>query len=271
MSGVRRSLAGCRFLVTGASSGLGYAIAARLVGMGALVWGTSRRPDQAVFPEGVTSFALDLSDPRSVDTFWKENCLASLELDGVINNAGYATFGAIERYVDSGAEKQLDVLLLGAMQICRLAIPELRRRKGVLVNVSSLASQFPIPYQSVYSAAKAGLSAFSESLMMEEGSKGLQIIDFQPGDFCTEFHKRMSFPESEKGDERARKVWSKIQSRSDAAPKANFAANRLVKAIESGRSGTVRSGTFFQAVVAPLLDRFGSNALRRYFNMGYYK
>jgi len=267
----RRSLDGAKFLVTGASSGLGFAIAEHLIQKGAKVWGTSRSPMVVDFPEGVTPLELDLSNPQGMDAFFEKYVVDRFEFDGVINNAGYAVFGAIERSSMDDVTKQLNTLLLGAMRISKAFIPALRKRKGLLVNVSSLASEFPIPYQSVYSAAKAGLSAFSESLIMEEGSKGLQIIDFKPGDFCTDFHNRMPLPESEKGDARASGVWRKIQERSEASPKADLAARRLIQAIECGSTGIVRSGTFFQAVVAPFLNRFGSGGLRRYFNMGYYK
>lgn len=271
MSVRRRKLDKARFIITGASSGLGFATAELLMARGAEVWGTSRDLENAAFPRGVHPLTLDLSNPQSVDTFWQENDIDSLELDGVINNAGYAVFGAFERCSFEDVERQLNVLLLGIMQICRRAMPGLRARKGTLVNVSSLASEFPIPYQSVYSAAKAGLSAFSECLMMEEASNGLQIIDFRPGDLCTDFHHRMPLPDSGKRDDRVGVVWNKIQERSEAAPKASLAARKLIKGIESGSSGTIRSGTFFQSVIAPFLDRFASSKMRRHFNMSYYK
>ena len=157
---------GTKVLVTGASRGIGKAIAEALVARGALVWGTSRDPGKIAWPDGVRPLQLDLGSSSAIEAAWRSQDMEALGFDIVINNAGSGAFGRFEEVDFDVWEAQVAILLMGAMKVSRLALPGLTERAGYLVNVSSLAAEFPIPFMSAYNTAKAGLSAFSESLVI---------------------------------------------------------------------------------------------------------
>jgi short-subunit dehydrogenase len=126
------------------------------------------------------------------------------------------------------------------------------RNRGCLVHVSSIAAEFPIPYMSGYNVAKAGLSALSESLMFESRGSGPIVIDFRPGDYRTNFNVAM---QKESNSETARRAWKALEAIFASAPAPEVAAGDLRRALLSNRSGVVRSGSFFQATLAPALAR----------------
>ncbi|HKB90857.1 MAG TPA: SDR family NAD(P)-dependent oxidoreductase, partial [Opitutaceae bacterium] len=145
------------------------------------------------------------------------------------------------------------------------------RNRGALVNISSLAAEFPIPYMSGYNMVKAGLSALSESLMIEARGTKVIVLDFRPGDYRTDFNQAMqrSAPEPtqkthrEIVEKRLSRTWITLEKNLKAGPPPAHAANTLRDALLRGRSGVVRSGTFFQARLAPFLARLAPSALRR--------
>ena len=146
----------------------------------------------------------------------------------------------------------------------------LERRRGALVNVSSLAVEFALPYQAAYNMAKAGLSALNESLMYELRGTGVAVIDFRPGDYRTDFEDSVLRPpqaESPAAGEadslRQSRAWAAFSRMMQGGPRPDHAAAALRRALRRGRSGTVRTGRFFQAAVAPFLSRLGSLALKR--------
>jgi short-subunit dehydrogenase len=124
------------------------------------------------------------------------------------------------------------------------------RRRGTIVNVSSLAGAFPLPYLAAYTAAKAGLSGFTQSLMLTERGTGVRLIDFQPGDFRTAFNKAMA--RATELTPREQQAWAHLEQHLQAAPPPERAARDLLKALGKRRDGIVRSGGFFQTHVAPL-------------------
>ena len=89
-------------------------------------------------------------------------------------------------------QAQIDAMLGATLRITHAAYRGMRERnKGCLVNVSSLAAEFPLPFMSGYNVAKAGLSALSESLLFESRGSAVSVIDFRPGDYRTSFNQAM--------------------------------------------------------------------------------
>jgi short-subunit dehydrogenase len=138
----------------------------------------------------------------------------------------------------------------------------LTRKRGALVNISSIAGEFGMPYQATYNAVKAGLSALNESLMYEVKGTGVIIIDFRPGDYRTNFEGSVRRPPGAAGPGQE-KAWAAFTAMMQSGPAPAHAAESLKCALQRGRSGTVRSGRFFQAVLGPFLARFGSQGLKR--------
>jgi len=257
-------------LVTGASAGLGRAVAEMLLEEGVRVWGTARDPARLPVRPGFTAVALDLDSDASVDAAF---ALADREaggLDLVVNNAGYGLFGAFAERDFAEWQRQLDAMLVRTLRLSHRALRGmLVRNRGAVVNVSSLAAEFPIPFLSGYNAVKAGLAAFSESLMMEVATTDVIVIDFRPGDYRTGFNQTMQaasekhFASGLPQGIRQQRAWSVLEANLRAAPPPARAAADLRRALLRHRGGTVRSGTFFQARLAPLLARLVPLRLRR--------
>ncbi len=262
---------GSKALVTGASSGIGRAIAEQLRANGAEVWGTSRNPPGEGWPDGVTPLILELGSSDSIEAAWRSQSMDSIGFDIVVNNAGYGAFGRFAEIDFEDWEAQVRALLVGTMKVSRLALPGLVERSGYLVNVSSLAADFPVIFMSGYNAAKAGLSGFTESLVIEFKTSGLKVVDFRPGDIRSSFNANMLQKTGKNPEEGCvTRVWRRIEERLSASPEPEFAARKLVACISRDQVGTIRVGTFFQARVAPLLARLAPTSLTRAANVAYY-
>src|SRR3979411_2292320 len=136
-----------RILLTGASSGIGLAIAKRLTSDGHDVWGTSRDKTRLPQLERFHPIALDLLDPKSI-----ANAFAAAETEAggfevLINNAGSGHFGPAEFLPRDALEREFQTLVFGQIQLLQLALPGMRARKsGIVVNITSLASRLPMPF-----------------------------------------------------------------------------------------------------------------------------
>ncbi|HEY8996043.1 MAG TPA: SDR family NAD(P)-dependent oxidoreductase [Lacunisphaera sp.] len=254
--------------VTGASTGLGLAFSEMLLREGVAVWGTARDPGRLRARAGFHPVRLDLVDGDRAEAAFREAEREAGGFDLVINNAGYGVFGAYAQTEFVVWEKQFQVMLVNTARVAHAALGSLLiRKRGALVNISSIAGEFGMPYQSVYNAVKAGLSALNESLMYEVKGTGVMVIDFRPGDYRTDFEGSVQRPDQLGLDvpaiDRMTRVWSAFEAMMRSGPPPAHAAEALRRALLRGRSGTVRTGRFFQAVLAPLLARFGSLALKR--------
>ena len=110
----------------------------------------------------------------------------SLHLYGLINNAGYTNFGAIEDVGDHDARHQLETMLVAPMRLARLALPAMRAAGGGrIVNVSSIYGRTTTPLSGWYQAAKHGLEAASDALRMEVAGDGISVVLVEPGGFRT--------------------------------------------------------------------------------------
>lgn len=259
--------------ISGASTGLGEAFTRRLLAAGVAVWGTARDPDRLPAAcAGFHSVALELGDGPAAERVYLAADQAAGGFDLVINNAGFGAFGAFAHTDFSVWEEQLRVMLVNTARLSHAALRGMLARAatgqaGALVNISSLAGEFGMPYQAVYNTAKAGLSALNESLMYEVRGTGVIVIDFRPGDFRTDFEGSVRRPAQAGAGalqaDRMARVWRSFTAMMRSGPAPDRAAAALVAALHRGRSGTVRTGRFFQAGLAPFLARFGSLALRR--------
>jgi len=257
-------------LVTGASSGLGRAFAEMLLAEGVEVWATSRDAQRLPEHERLHPLALDLADGGSMEAFSRGMGPIFPEIDLLINNAGAGVFGAFEAIEPNDISQQLRVLLHGPIALCHQIYPHmLARGNGAVVNVASLAREFPLPYFSLYNAAKAGLSNFSRSLQTECAGSGVAVIDFQPGDYRTAFNAASK--RSGDLDGRLARAWESLEKNIQAAPEPGRAARDLRRALARGKSDSVTSGDFFQSVLAPWLIRFSTWNLTERFLRAYYK
>jgi short-subunit dehydrogenase len=249
--------------VTGVSTGLGRAFAEMLLAEGVEVWGTARDAARLPVRDKLHPVALELADGAAAEKIFLDADRAAGGFDLVINNAGYGVFGGFAGTDFSAWQKQIELMLVNTARLAHAALRgQLARRRGALVNISSLAAEFPLPYQAAYNVVKSGLSALNESLMLETEGTGVIIIDFRPGDYRTDFEGSVRRPATFT-DLRQQRAWAAFSQMMASAPAPAHAAENLRRALLRGRSGTVRTGRFFQAVLGPFLARLGPLSLRR--------
>src|SRR5206468_4309806 len=163
-------------LVTGASSGIGEAIAKRLATAGYKVCGTSRRGVQS----GQRPFAmlpLDVTGDASVEAAVKELIRQEGRIDLLVNNAGFgvAPAGAEESSIDQ-AKAIFETNFFGLVRMTRAVVPHMRRQaSGRIVNIGSVLGFLPMPYGALYSATKHAVEGYSESLDHELRTRGIRV------------------------------------------------------------------------------------------------
>ena len=240
-----------RIFITGASAGIGLLTARALCAQGHQVWGTSRTLGKLPSIERLHPVVLDLNDQSSVDAGFRQALLEAGHFDVLINNAGAGVFGPLEGFSDREFTAQLQTLLVGPLQLIRLALPAMRaRRAGLIVNVSSLAGELPVPFLSAYSLSKAALSAMSE---------GVRLVDVRPSDFATDFHgstRRLDNDLAAAYAPNLERAWNAIDRNMNRAPDPQQVADTLVKIVAGEiRRPVVAVGDIFQAGIAPYLSR----------------
>jgi short-subunit dehydrogenase len=213
--------------------------------------------------------ALDLGNaPEAETVFARAAQEAGGGFDVVINNAGYGVFGWFAQTEYAQWQGQIDAMLSTTALLSHLALRQmLARQRGCLVNVTSLAVEFPLPFMSGYNIVKAGLSALSESLIFETRGTPLNVIDFRPGDYRTNFNLAMpplpALAAPTAADELRARSWRILDANLKSSPLPSRAASDLRRALRRQRSGTVRSGTIFQARIGPFISRCSPAWLRR--------
>jgi NAD(P)-dependent dehydrogenase (short-subunit alcohol dehydrogenase family) len=200
-------------LLTGASSGIGRDTALALARSGCHVIAAARRMPaleqlRAEAPPGtLTPLELDLDSPTSIAVAVAEveRLTGGAGVDALVNNAGFATAGALAELPDRDLRAQFETNVFGLMTLTRAVLPAmLDRGAGRIVNVSSVSGRVPAPVLGAYHASKYALEALSDALRMEVAPFGVQVVIVEPGTIRTEFASR-TIAESE----RARDVHSR--------------------------------------------------------------
>jgi NAD(P)-dependent dehydrogenase (short-subunit alcohol dehydrogenase family) len=186
MTIVDEGLAGLRVLVTGGSRGLGEATARRFVAAGATVLTASRTapPDDL----GATFLPADLRSADGIAELGQRVLNSVGGVDVLVNNAGAATapVPTLERS-DASWLADLEMNLLSAVRLDRALVPGMvERGSGVVVHVSSIASQLPQQAEASYAAAKAALNAYSRELATAVGADGVRVVCVLPGFVVTD-------------------------------------------------------------------------------------
>jgi NAD(P)-dependent dehydrogenase (short-subunit alcohol dehydrogenase family) len=181
------------WLVTGASSGLGRAIAEAVIARADMLVGTARDPralDELVerAPERIKAMRLDVRDLSQIEAVVAGAVEAFGRVDVLINNAGYGLFGAAEESSDEQVRAQLDTNLLGSIRMVKAVIGSMRARgSGRIIQISSEGAQMVHPGLSVYHASKWGIDGFCEALAGEVQSFGLRVMIVEPGAIRTDW------------------------------------------------------------------------------------
>jgi len=180
--------------ITGTSSGLGNAAVELFHNKGWNVIATMRNlENEKIFDglERVTVLPLDVTDPSEIASTVAK-ALALKEIDVVLNNAAYGSMGPLESVNEELLLKQVDTNLLGVIRVTRAFIPYFREnKKGLFINVSSIAGLVTFPFDSIYHAVKWGIQGWSEGMSYELAAFGIGIKTVAPGYIRTKFASNM--------------------------------------------------------------------------------
>lgn len=170
--------------VTGAGKGIGRAIAERFAGEGWRVAGVTRSAadvDALNRLPGARFAAADVTDPSALDEAIASLVGESQALDVLVNNAGAFAYGGFEEVSADVLETLWRANVLGPFLVTRALLPALRRGRGLIVNIVSLAAVKPLPGKAAYSSAKAAEAALFRCLREEVAQEGVRVTNIHPG------------------------------------------------------------------------------------------
>src|SRR5437588_298487 len=177
-------------LVTGCSSGIGQATAARLAGDGWKVYATARRQETLgdLEQQGCETLALDVTDEDSMNAAVDKVIAAEGAVGVLVKNAGYSQSGAVEAIPVEQVRGQFETNVFGLIRMCQLVLPGMREQGwGKVVNIGSMGGRLTFPGGGIYHATKYAVEALSDALRFEVRGFGVDVILVEPGLIVTNF------------------------------------------------------------------------------------
>ena len=264
-----------RVFLTGASSGIGRAIAHALLARGDEVWGTSRNLERIPKMPRCHPVRLDLTDRLSIEQAFNAALAEASYFDVLINNAGAGHFDPAELVPIETIASQFQVLVFGQIQLMQLALRHMQARgEGLIINVTSLASRLPVPFMAAYNAAKAALASFTMSIQLELGNSRVHVVDLQPADIRTEFNQGVikSTNANPRYNTKIAKTWEIAERNMKSAPPPDLVAQHVLRLVSTSRPPPrITVGDAFQSKIAPLIFRFLPQRLRLWGLKRYYQ
>ncbi len=177
-------------LITGCSSGIGEATAARLAKAGWTVYATARKPEtlEGLEAKGCRTLALDVTSEDSMSTAVATVLDETGRIDALINNAGYSQSGAAETLDLDDVRRQFETNVFGLLRMSQLVLPAMRDQgSGRIVNISSMGGRLVFPGGGIYHATKYAVEALSDAMRFEVAGFGVQVVIVEPGLITTNF------------------------------------------------------------------------------------
>jgi NAD(P)-dependent dehydrogenase (short-subunit alcohol dehydrogenase family) len=224
-----------RALVTGASRGIGRAIAEAYAEAGARVALLSRsRSRLEAVADRIDGETLvvngDVGETKSVNDCIDEITATFGGLDVVVNNAGIVARDDLEDTPDDEIERMLNVNLHGVIRVARQTIPHLIENDGILLNIGSMAGECGVEGLSSYSASKGGVSSLTRQLAVEYGSRGVRVNAIVPGTIKTSVNEAIRRSDPEWAETRRQQVpLGRLGDPKDVADPAVFLASDMAR------------------------------------------
>lgn len=185
-------------VVTGAGSGFGFEMVRLLLKEGWHVMATLKSdaeksafsPHEPLY-EHLRWVVMDLTDAVQIQNTVEQIAEVYPQLDLLINNAGFGTYGALEDLSEDQLRLQMEVNFFGPVFFTRLLLSQLRRAQGRIITITSIMAQYSMPLVEAYSASKYALEGLFEGLYYEMKPQGVQVCTVQPGGYRTAFFKAL--------------------------------------------------------------------------------
>ncbi|MDI2022252.1 oxidoreductase [Paenarthrobacter nicotinovorans] len=177
-------------LVTGASTGIGFATALALAGAGFTVYAGARRVDmmEPLKDHGITVLSLDVTSEESMMSAVAQVEAAHGRVDVLVNNAGYGSYGSLEEVPLAEGRRQFDVNVLGLARMTQLVLPQMRAAgQGRIINVTSIGGKIYEPLGAWYHGTKFAVEGMSDSLRLELKPHGIDVVIIEPSGTDTEW------------------------------------------------------------------------------------
>lgn len=259
-----KDLRGKRCLITGAASGIGRATALAAAAKGAELYLTDIQDEaldgvvaEVVHTGGAVAYAkpADVTDYAAIAAMAEEIHAAHGSMDVVMNVAGVSTWGAIDRLAHSDWQKMIDVNLMGPIGVLECFVPPMIEagRGGHVVNVSSAAGLFGLPWHAAYSASKFGLRGVSEVLRFDLRQHGIGVSLVCPGAVKTPLVKTVEIVGVDRSDPEVQKLIGRFERH---AVSPEHVAAKILEGVEKERymvftSADTRIGYWVQRKFAP--------------------
>jgi NAD(P)-dependent dehydrogenase (short-subunit alcohol dehydrogenase family) len=237
-------------IVTGSSSGIGYATSLLLARKGFYTYASTRNIDKSASLGSIANterlplklIQLDVTDDSSIKAALEKIVLEKGRIDVLVNNAGYGLFGAFEDLTLDEIKAQFETNFFGLIRVTQHVLPTMRTQGGggVIVNVSSINGRVAFPVISAYVSTKFATEGLSESISYELGPFGIKVILIEPGAIGSNFMKGSVLPKraldpQSPYSELVKKVSAKISSDHENATQPEEVAKAIVDAISTER------------------------------------
>jgi len=255
--------------VTGGSSGLGKVFVDSLLQEGVEVWASSRQVERIAKADRLHAIELDLCSKEDLERLLASPPWGRETPSLLINNAGYGLYSRWNQLEPEDLERQIVAMLWGPARLSHYFLQSKVSLAPAVVQVTSLAVEFPLPFFHGYNLVKSALSGLTQSLMLEyPGGSPTRpfVIDFRPGDFRTGFNQASL----RKNDPSLEKLWLSLEKHLQDGADPSTAWKSLRKSLLKEKSSMVRTGTFFQSKAAPFLARFFPAGWVRWAHAKYY-
>jgi len=194
-------------IITGTSSGIGFALAEYFGKKGNHVYGLSRKKVDSQY---FTSIPTDITEESQIKNAVAEILKQENRIDVLINNAGMGMVGAVEDSTKDEITKLFNLNLIGSVQTMRAVLPKMREQKsGKIINISSIGSEMGLPFRGFYSASKSALDKVTEAIRYEVCQWNIEVCSLHLGDIKTNIAENRVKTET---SEPYKKIFDKIYS-----------------------------------------------------------
>jgi short-subunit dehydrogenase len=251
-------------LITGCSTGIGYALAEEFHARGHRVYATARRLESldALKARGIRVARLDVNDASSINALLQQLAADGATIDILVNNAGYGAMGPLAEFPQEELRRQFETNVFSVLAMTQALVPGMvSRRSGRIVNIGSVSGVLVTPFSGAYCATKAAVHALSDALRMELAPFGIQVITVQPGGIQSQFGATASQGVAARSDTLSlyAPVADAIAARAnasqqDATPAADFAREMVEAVLKAHPAAVLRIG--HGSRMMPMLKRW---------------